>query len=294
MAVLRIILGHHAAVVYYKGFQEIIRAVRLLQDGVALVFFVGKDVLHRGRAPAGGFLSRLGNFSLVLTQQAFAGGTGNAGQIEFSGDHRRGRALQKAPEDGAHDVRLRFHNLRHSVLAAAIAHKLPVGHGHLAVREALPHPPGHVFGNIPAFLLRDAGHDGQQHLALAVQRVDVLFLEIDLYTVFLQLADGGQRIHGVSCKTGNALGNDQVNLACQRVLNHAVKSFALFCTHARNALVRIHIHELPVVRSFLGLDIFGVVLHLRLIAGQLLLAAGGDASISRHAPGARRKGRNVR
>ena len=50
MAVLRVILGHYAAVVYHKGFQKIIRAVRLLQDGVAFVFFVGKDVLHRGRS----------------------------------------------------------------------------------------------------------------------------------------------------------------------------------------------------------------------------------------------------
>ena len=293
MAVLRIILGHHAAVVYHKGFQKIIRAIRFLQDRVALVFFVGKDVLHCGRTPAGGFLSRLSDFSLVLTQQTFSGGAGNAGQIEFAGDHRRRCTLQKAPKNGTHDVRLCFHNLRRSVLAAAIAHKLSIGHGHFPVCEAFPYAPGHIFRNIAAFLLRNAGHDGQQHLAFAVQRVDVLFLKIDLHAVFLQFSDGGQCVHRVSCEAGDALGDNQVDPACQRVLNHAVKPLALFGAHARNALIRVHIHELPVVRGFLGLDIFGIVLHLRLITGQLFFAAGGDAGVSRHASGARRKGRNV-
>ena len=67
-------------------------------------------------------------------------------------------------------------------------------------------------------LQRQAGHryrgnDGQQHLALAVQRVDVLFLKIDLHAVFFQFSDGGQRVHSISGKAGDALGDDQVDFA---------------------------------------------------------------------------------
>ena len=91
--------------------------------------------------------------------------------------------------------------------------ELSVGHGHLAVRKAFPHTPCHVFGNIAAFFLRNAGHDGQQHLALAVQRVDVLFFKIDLHAVLLQLADGGQCVHSISGKAGDAFGDDQVDFA---------------------------------------------------------------------------------
>ena len=83
--------------------------------------------------------------------------------------------------------------------------------------------------------------------ALAVQRVDVLFLEVDLHAVFFQFSNGSQRVHGISGEAGDALGDDQVNPARQRILNHAVKTLALFGAHARNALIRIHIHELPVV-----------------------------------------------
>ena len=78
MAVLSIILGNLAAVVYYKGFLDVIRAVGLLQDSIALVFFVGQDALNRRRTPPGGFLSGLGSLDLILTEQALAGGTGNS------------------------------------------------------------------------------------------------------------------------------------------------------------------------------------------------------------------------
>lgn len=57
-AVLHVMFGNHAAVVYSKGFLKVIRVVCLLQNGTA--FFASKDVLHRERTPAGGFLSFFG------------------------------------------------------------------------------------------------------------------------------------------------------------------------------------------------------------------------------------------
>ena len=78
MAVLRVILGDLSAVVYHESFLDIIRAVCLLQDGIAFIFFVGQDALNRRWTPPGGFLSGLGCFDLILAEQALAGGTGNS------------------------------------------------------------------------------------------------------------------------------------------------------------------------------------------------------------------------
>lgn len=123
MAVLCVILWDFAAVVHHEGFLDVVRAVGLLQDGIAFIFFVGQDALNRRRTPPGGFLSSLGCFDLILTEQALAGGTGNTGEIQLSGDDRRGCTLQKASENRAYDLRFGLHNLRNTVLTASITHK---------------------------------------------------------------------------------------------------------------------------------------------------------------------------
>ena len=107
MTVLRVILWDFAAVVYYKGLLNVIRAVGLLQDGVALIFFVGQDALNRRRAPAGGFLSGLSGFDLILSQQTLTGGAGDISSIQFFGNDCRCRAFQKSTEDGAYITALR-------------------------------------------------------------------------------------------------------------------------------------------------------------------------------------------
>ena len=107
MTVLRVILGDFTAVVYYEGFLDVIRAVGLLQDGVSLVFFVGQDALNRRRAPAGGCLSGLRGFALILSQQTLTGGAGDISSIQFFGNDCRCRAFQKSTEDGAYITALR-------------------------------------------------------------------------------------------------------------------------------------------------------------------------------------------
>ena len=265
-----------------------------MQDGVALVFLVGQDTLHRGRAPARCFLSGFFHFNCIICQHTLSGGARDLCVVQLPCNDRRGRTLQKAPEDRAHNPGLGFNDLRRAVRTAAIAHELPIGHRYPAVCKALAHAPGYVLGDVPALLLGDAGHDRQQHLALAVQRVDVLLLEIDLHVMLLQLADGGQGVHRIPGEAGNRLGDDQVDLARQRILNHAVKALAFLRAGAGDALVGVDFHKLPVVAVFPGFDMLGVVLHLRIIAGQLLLAVGGYAGIRRNALGTNSKRGNAR
>ena len=57
-----------------------------------------------------------------------------------------------------------------------------------------------IFQHGAGLLLRQRRHDGDEKLALGVQRVDVLFLEIDLHAFLLQLPDLGEAVHCVSCE----------------------------------------------------------------------------------------------
>ena len=107
MAVLRVILRDLVAIVHHEGFLDIVRAVGLLQDSIALIFFVGQDALNRSRAPAGGFLSGLSGFDLILSQQTLTGGAGDISSIQFFGNDCRCRAFQKSTEDGAYITALR-------------------------------------------------------------------------------------------------------------------------------------------------------------------------------------------
>ena len=124
-----------------------------------------------------------------------------------------------------------------------------------------------------------AGHDRNEQLALGVQRVDVFLLEVDLDALFLELAHGSQAVHGVAGEAGDGLGDDEVYLSRQCVGDHLVEAFAPFGIGAGDALVGVHPGERP-VGPFL--DVMGVVVHLRLIAGELFVAVGGDAGVCRH------------
>ncbi len=65
----------------------------------------------------------------------------------------------------------------------------------------------------------------------------VLFLKIALNLMFLQLPYGGQAVHRVPRKPGDALGDDEVDGAGKGIRHHFVKSVALLGIAAGDALV---------------------------------------------------------
>ena len=99
--------------------------------------------------------------------------------------------------------------------------------------------------------------------------------------MLLQLPDGGEAVHGVPGKAAYRLGHYEVDASGQRVLNHPVEALAASGAHGGDALVGVYVHKLP---FRIGSDVFGVVVHLRLIGGELLLAVGGHTGISGHPP----------
>ena len=152
---------------------------------------------------------------------------------------------------------------------------------HLAVSEALTLSPGDVFRNAATFFLGKARHDGDKKLALAVKCENTFLFEVTFHAVFLQLADGDQTVHGVPGKSADRLCDNEVDFSGKSIRNHAVKAVSLFGVTAGNALIRIYFYEIP---FRLGLYEFGVIIHLGFVAGELLIAVGGNTGISCNTP----------
>ena len=125
----------------------------------------------------------------------------------------------------------------------------------------------------------DVYRDREQQLALAIEGPDVFFLKIALHIVFLQGSDGGKAVNRVSGKTADRLRDDQVDLPGEGIGYHAFEALTLFGVRPGDALVGIDTGELPIVSS---LDVVGVVIDLRFVAGQLFFVIGADTSVGRH------------
>jgi len=149
--------------------------------------------------------------------------------------------------------------------------------GDLSVRKTLPLTPDAVLGDGAGLFLCEGTHDGNQQLALGIQRPDVFFLKVDLHTFFLEIAYGGQAVDRVAGKAADRLGDNQIDLTIKGVGDHAFEAHALFGVRACYALVGINTDKFPIVAAF---DIVGVIVDLRLVAGELLVAVGGDTGVS--------------
>ncbi|BAR05085.1 hypothetical protein PSDT_0565 [Parascardovia denticolens DSM 10105 = JCM 12538] len=120
--------------------------------------------------------------------------------------------MQEKPVDSLHGFRFLRIDDELAVWSAVIAEESVKWNRHLAVRESLPLSPGAVLGNAPGFLLRNAAHDGDEQLALAVEGPDVFFLEIALNAMLFEFPDGGQAVDCVPGEPADGLGENDVEL----------------------------------------------------------------------------------
>ena len=120
--------------------------------------------------------------------------------------------MKELTVDTSDGLRFLRNDLRQPIGTFSVTQELAVGDADLAVGEPFPLSPGDIFRDAAAFLLSQTGHDGDEQFPLGVEGHDVFFLEKALTAGFLQLADGGQAVHGISRKAAYTLGNDQVHL----------------------------------------------------------------------------------
>ena len=261
VAVLHIVLGDLPLVHLHLFLQEI-HSEPLLEQGGALVLLVAEDALHR--LPPPGILSGRGRDG--PPRQPLGDGVG-------------GKATHEHPVDVPDDLRLLRDYLWKPIRSFFVPKEMAVWQADLSIREPLSLAPGDVLGYGATLLLGQTGHDGEQQLALAVEGVDVLLLEEALAAGVLELADDGEAVHGVAGEAADGFGDDEVYLSIQGIRHHAVEAVPVLGVQAGDTLVRIDAHELPVG---VGLDVLGVVVHLGLIAGILLIAVRGHTGVPGH------------
>ena len=242
--------------------------------------FLGEEIHRKG------FLKQCGAFVFLVPQDALHGGSLPNGPLAGSGDSLLrqhggngvgGFPLKKFTVDTPDDCRLLRNDLRQTICTFAIAQKLAVRDADFPVGEALSLPPGNIFGDAAAFLLGKTRHDGDEQVPFGVECHDILFLEEALTASLLQLADGGQTVHGVSGETADGFGHDQVDLSGKGIPDHPVKAVAMFGVDGTDTLVGIDLHEVP-IRIFP--DEFGVIVHLGFVGSELFFAVRGDTGVS--------------
>lgn len=204
-------VGHnvlrHFTLVLFHFFGKEIYGKALLKNGVALVFFVGENAFDRSIPP--------------YLLAPWCGNTFFCERLGYGVDRF---PVNKHPVNAPDRFSFGGVYLGLAVLSLPVAEELSVGHGDLAVGEALVLAPGHVLRNRAALLLREGRHYRDEQLALGVERPYPLFFKINLRAMILELADGGKAVDGVAGEAGNALRNDKVDLPRRGVGYHPVEA----------------------------------------------------------------------
>ena len=84
-------------------------------------------------------------------------------------------------------------------------------------------PPGGIFGNAAAFVLRERGKNGEEYFSLGVERVNVFFFEKDADAAVFELAHVVQTVQSVAREAADGFRDDHVDLSGARVADHFVK-----------------------------------------------------------------------
>ena len=89
--------------------------------------------------------------------------------------------------------------------------------------------------------------------------MDSLFLKVGSNTDLVQLSDGLDAFHRISCKSCDGFRKDQVNVPILTVCNHHLELIPVLYVSSADSFIRIHPGKLsPVVT----LDLFHIVLDL--------------------------------
>ena len=145
-----------------------------------------------------------------------------------------------------------------------------------------PHPvaPPHFLGDGFAFLLRQRCEDGGKHLAGALCRIDLLFLEQDDDAEPRQFPHCFQALSCVATEAGDGLYKDAVDASLSAVLHHPQEVLPLVDGSAGDALVSVDICQFPI---WISCDELGEVGILRREGMRLIVGIRADAGVGRHA-----------
>ncbi len=212
---------------------------RLPHKDVSAVFLVPEDPHDRGIMPSGSAA-----FRLEAELSAFFGNDGASSSFEVS------------TIDVADDFRLLFVDGHAFVFRVVIVAQATLETDELASFHLHLQPLLDVFGSVVDFLLGDRREDSQHQLAIHGKGVDVLFLEEDSHSSFLEHPDIMEGVDGVPSESGDGFGDDHVNLVVQAIVDHPheIRPFVGF--GSSGGFVGVDVHHGPF--GVLG-DVFPVI-----------------------------------
>lgn len=188
-------------------------------------------------------------------------------------------AFEVLPVDAFYDFCLLWVYDQVPVLILGVAEKAIVIDVHFSLLETVLKSQLDVLAHGLAFLLGKARHDRKENLSLSVQRVYGLLFKIDRDVLVLELPDVLEAVEGVSGKSADGLGDDHVDVPGHALVDHAVKFIPLFGIGTGYPIISINSSQFP-IRMIVNVG--GVVLNLRFVAGGLLVVVGRNPAISSH------------
>ena len=177
----------HLAAILFDFFGDAVLGVRLLQEHIAAIALVGKDILDL----------RLTPFVLPLF-----GHDAPALQTHF--DSVKAIAVQIHGVNGTNTFRLFGNDLGRSVLSFPISQYV-ISEGKSTRSHPLLNTPTHICTDIFALRLCQHTVQANEHLAVRFHRIKVLFLEKHPHPEGFELTDIIQTVYGIPRKTGDRL-----------------------------------------------------------------------------------------
>ena len=141
-------------------------------------------------------------------------------------------------------------------------------------------------------LLGQSARDAHHQFAGERPGVDILFFKVDGHTQGGQLSQGCETVLGVSGEAGDGFAQHPVDLSLAAVGQQALEVLPLVHPGPGQALIRIHIYQLPIR---MGADLLRVRLDLGGIGVELVTGVGADAAVRSYPQGLRfcRLGRDI-
>ena len=225
--------------------------VGLVEDGIALVFFIGEDRCNRSSLPSSNARRRW-----------------NPVVVEVVCYRSKAVACKESlvyPLD--HNCLFGI-DLRFSVRSSAIPKESLVLEGYVSFFCALRFTPADVGADVFGFALGDGAVNRDIELGSGLDAVDPLFLEVHVHIVFFQHSGVFQAVEGVSCEAGYRFGDDHVDLALFAVAHEPVELISFLDARAGDAFVSVDADHRP---AMLSVDFIRVSSALNVIAVELIL-----------------------
>ena len=92
-------------------------------------------------------------------------------------------------------------------------------------------PEFHAGADLAALVLCHRSHDGKSELAVLIERVDAVVLEIHRYAVCEKLSRVLNAVERVTGESRDLFGDDQIKLAVQSIIDHLVEFFTFLCRY---------------------------------------------------------------